>query len=150
MSKATSGALRKTVDRAGFFRWGADGVKRMGKEFISSIIEQMGESYDVFEWVRLTDEKAVGARPRLFFARGNPLFVVNNAEKGWAAFSAICPEEGGMMEWRENQGSFCCPFCQARYNREGKADGTPDIAMVRHKIQVVDGQVLIGAEHSGK
>lgn len=143
MGKGSSGAHRKKVDRAGFFRWGADSIRRMGSEFVDSLIEHMGESHDTAELLRLADEKTLGLKPRLYFAKGIPFFLLNDEEKNIIAFSAACPEEGGLLEWREKQQSFCCPFCQSAYNREGRSLRTPDISLIKHKVQIIDGQVWV-------
>lgn len=150
MGNGSSGALRKKVDRAGFFRWGADSVKRLGSEFVDSVIEHISEKRDITEWFRVADERVVGTKPRLYFAGGSPYFIVKDAEKGVSAFAAACPEEGGFLEWQEYQQGFYCPFCQSLYDREGRPRRSKGIALALNKAQVIDGQVWIRVERPAK
>lgn len=138
--------MQEKVDRAGFFRWGAAGVKRMGSELLEAVIGQWGEGRDTAEWARLADEKAVGSRPWLKIVRGSPYFVLKRPEEGVTAFSAACPVEGGLLEWRDHLESFCCPFCRSEYNREGKSPAAPDIALAIPELRIVDGQVMVRLE----
>lgn len=150
MGNGTSGVLRKTVDRAGFFRWGADSVKRLGGDFVDSVIEHISEKREVTEWFRVADEKAFGTKPRLYFAGGSPYFIVKDQEQGVSAYAAACPEEGGFLEWREYQKSFYCPFCQSLYDREGNSRRSKGVALTASKAQVVDGHVWLRVERPAK
>lgn len=151
MSNEYSGAMRKTVNRAGFFKWGAESVKRFSKELISYKLEEMKDIFaTTAEWKKVTDEKAVGTRPRLFFVNGTPFFVVNDGEAGINAFSANCPEEGGLLEWRENQASFCCPFCQSKYDKMGNALNNAAITLLKHDTQIIEGQLMVKLDQSSK
>lgn len=143
MRSVSSAAMKKTVTRAAFFRWGIDGIKRFTGELISSTLDQLTVEDRVSGWRRLADESAVGTKPRLYFIKGAPFFVMKEEEKGFTVFSGVCPEEGGLLEWRDSLGSFYCPFCQAKYDREGKSHQSLDIALVRHEIQVVDGHLMV-------
>lgn len=142
MSGDYASAMNKSVDRAGFLKWGAESVKRFSRELVSYKLEQLKDTFSTAEWKKVTDEKAVGSRPRLFFVTGSPLFVVNEGDKGFNAFSANCPEEGGLLEWRENKKSFWCPFCQSKYDRQGKSEGA-EIALNKHETQVINGQLMV-------
>lgn len=150
MSDKSSGTLRKDVNRAEFFRWGADSLKQIGKELINFKLGQLDENSSTPEWNRVADEKSIGIIPRLFFVKGTPVFVLNEAEKGPIAFSANCPEEGGLLEWRENVGSFCCPFCQSKYDREGRSHQSSEIALTRHETKVLDAQLLVRLKNSSR
>ena len=44
-----TGVLQKTVDRAGFFRWGTESLKRLAGEVIDPILEGFRED-DMVKW----------------------------------------------------------------------------------------------------
>lgn len=149
MSNGSANVLRKPVTRAGFFRWGADTARRLGTELIGSKLDQF-KNGSPSDWSKLTDENTVGLRPRMHFTKGTPFFVLNDEAKGTIVFSASCPEEGGLLEWRENLKSFCCPFCQSKYNREGKSQTSSTISLVSPEIQLIEGQVMVKAISNAK
>lgn len=150
MSNEYSNTLRKNVDRAGFFKWGAETVKRFSKELVSYKLEQLKDTFGNADWKKVTDEKAVGVRPRLFFVSGAPFFVVNDSETGFKAFSANCPEEGGLLEWRSNMKHFCCPFCQEKFDQQGNSLRNSNITLAKHDTQVINGQLMVRVNNSSK
>lgn len=142
MNDESSGTLRKPVSRADFFRWGADSLKQLGKEMISNKLEQLEGNLGGSNWNRVTDENSIGIIPRLFFVKGTPVYVAKEATDILSAFSAHCPEDGGLLEWRDNVKSFCCPFCQSKFDREGKSYAS-DTELIKHAARVSEGQLLV-------
>ncbi len=143
MGNGSRGSLEQNVDRADFFRWGSKNIKRLAGEFVSSTLEAMKVEDSVGGWNKLANENVIGARPRLYFTKGQPFFVVGGEDKQPAVISGTCAEDGGLLEWRDNLGKFCCPFCRSTYDRSGKADGSTKIFLKRPETKVMGGFVMV-------
>ncbi len=142
--------LDATVDRAGFFRWGAKSIKSLTGHLIDIVADSSAKQENVV-WSRLVEEKAVGTSPRLHFAKGKAFYVVigQNRSRGrdggreLQVFSGLCPEEGGLLEWREKMNGYYCPFCRAVYDRDGRPLTGTDTFLVRHEFKIDNGYVKV-------
>lgn len=77
---------------------------------------------------------------------GQPVMIVNTAQGGLKAFSAICTHLGCITYWHEERQVIQCPCHDGRFNPLNGAVifGPPPQPLPAYELEVVDDQVYVG------
>jgi cytochrome b6-f complex iron-sulfur subunit len=66
----------------------------------------------------------VGEVQKVFDLEGNEILIKRD-EKGFAAYSTVCPHLGCRVHWQADQRQFFCPCHNGVFNSDGKAISGP-------------------------
>ena len=69
---------------------------------------------------------------------------IQRSEKGFLAFSAVCPHLRCVVNWNEMLKKFECPCHGAKFNRNGEVlEGPPPRPLDLYKLQIVEEKLVI-------
>lgn len=75
--------------------------------------------------------------PKLLTSSEPPLYLIGDIDKNLAAISAICPEDGFLLQYLPQEKTFYCGICGSRhtltYNDEHLVTGLPVFALAIKK-----------------
>jgi Rieske Fe-S protein len=60
-----------------------------------------------------------------FDYKGDKIIVVRKSETEFAAFSAFCPHQGGVIFFNEKTNQFVCPLHNSRFSTDGERVSGP-------------------------
>jgi len=82
---------------------------------------------------------------RSVVVRGNPVFVINRAGKGWIALSRVCTHLGCLVDFDAPNNRLLCPCHGGTYNLDGAVlSGPPPAPLKEFPVRVDDDQLVIG------
>lgn len=83
---------------------------------------------------------------KVFPVDNKPVIVVNTAEGGVRAFSAICTHLGCVVDWNKNKNFIQSPCHDGRFNATTGAviSGPPPRGLPPYEVSVKDGKIFIG------
>jgi len=69
---------------------------------------------------------------------------IQRVERGFLAFSAVCPHLSCVVNWNEMQKKFECPCHGAKFNQNGEVfEGPPPRPLDLYKLQIVEEKLVI-------
>lgn len=83
---------------------------------------------------------------KVFPVNNKPVIVVNTAEGGVKAFSAICTHLGCVVDWNKGKNVIQSPCHDGRFNPVTGAvvSGPPPRALPPYELSVKDGKIYVG------
>lgn len=89
-------------------------------------------------------EDLAPGQAKLTLVNDEPVWVVHQARKGFAAFSALCTHKGCLVKWDEKRGLFMCPCHEGRFDEEGNVvSGLPRRPLARFRVGLVREQLYV-------
>jgi cytochrome b6-f complex iron-sulfur subunit len=81
---------------------------------------------------------------KLALVNDEPVWVVHQSQKGFAAFSALCTHKGCLVKWEEKRGLFMCPCHEGRFDEDGNVvSGLPRRPLTRFRVGLVHDELYV-------
>jgi cytochrome b6-f complex iron-sulfur subunit len=140
------------VNRRGFLQWalGFSVVATVGGVIVPVIgylwppaRRAVGSAGRVL--VGSTQDLPVG-QAKIMPVNDKPVIIVNTAQGGVKAFSAICTHLGCVVEWNQGKQYISCPCHDGRFNATTGAviSGPPPSPLPSVRVAVENGQIFVG------
>jgi len=81
---------------------------------------------------------------KLILVNDEPVWVIHETQKGFAAFSALCTHKGCLVKWDDKQHVFVCPCHEGRFDEDGNVvSGLPRRPLTRLRVGVVNDELYV-------
>ena len=81
---------------------------------------------------------------KLILVNDEPVWVIHETQKGFAAFSALCTHKGCLVKWDDKQNVFVCPCHEGRFDEDGNVvSGLPRRPLTRLRVGVFHDEIYV-------